>query len=109
MKLDFPAMEEAWLDRFKGGEKGLLAKMYFDGRNRILRARLIAGATVGTHTHETSSEIIFALSGEATAVCDGAEERLSAGMCHYCPRGHTHSLRNDGPEDFVFFAVVPEA
>ncbi len=108
MKLDFPVMDENWLEHFKGGEKGLLARMHFDGQNRILRARLIAGATVGEHTHETSSEIIYAISGTASAFCDGAEEKLTAGQCHYCPKGHTHSLKNDGPEDFVFFAVVPE-
>ena len=74
----------------------------------LIRGRLIAGATVGEHTHETGSEIILALSGEATATTDGVEERLAAGDCHYCPRGHRHFLKNDGPEDFVFFAVVAE-
>ncbi|MBQ8698401.1 MAG: cupin domain-containing protein, partial [Schwartzia sp.] len=73
-----------------------------------IRARLIAGATVGDHAHETGSEIIFALSGEATATTDGVEERLRAGDCHYCPKWHRHFLKNDGPEDFVFFAVVAQ-
>ena len=108
MKLDFLAMDENWLANFKGGEKGLLAKIYADEHNRIIRARLIAGATVGGHAHETGSEIIFALSGEATATTDGEEERLVAGQCHYCPKGHSHTLRNDGPEDFVFLAVVTQ-
>ena len=108
MLLDFRTMDEKWMEHFKGGEKGLLMKAHFDGQNRIIRARLIPGATVGEHTHETNSETIFAVSGEATAIIDGAEERLTAGQCHYCPQGHTHSLKNDGPEDFVFFAVVPE-
>ena len=99
MKLDFKAMDENWLANFKGGEKGLLAKMFADEHNRIIKARLIAGATVGDHAHEMGSEIIFALSGE---------EKLTAGDCHYCPKGHRHFLKNDGPEDFVFFAVVPQ-
>ena len=98
MKLDFSKIDENWLANFKGGEKGLLAKMFSDEQNKIIRARLIAGATVGEHTHEDGSEIIFALSGEATAT--------TAGDCHYCPKGHSHTLRNDGPEDFVFLAVV---
>lgn len=106
MKLDFKTMEENWQANFKGGEKGLLAKMFSDERNKIIRARLIAGATVGEHKHETGSEIIFALSGEATATTDGVEERLTAGDCHYCPKGHGHTLKNEGPEDFVFVAVV---
>ena len=82
--------------------------MYTDERNKIIRGRLIPGASVGGHKHETGSEIVFVLSGEATAFTDGEEERLSAGQCHYCPKGHSHTLRNDGPEDFVFFAVVVE-
>ena len=106
MKLDFKTMDENWQANFKGGEKGLLAKMFSDEQNKIIRARLIAGATVGEQKHDTGSEIIFALSGEATATTDGVEERLTAGDCHYCPKGHGHTLKNDGPEDFVFVAVV---
>ena len=108
MKLDFSAMDVNWMANFKGGEKGLLAKMFVDEHNRIIKARLIAGATVGDHVHETGSEISFALSGEATATTDGVEEHLAAGDCHYCPKGHRHFLQNDGPEDFVFLAVVAQ-
>ena len=39
---------------------------------------------------------------------DSMEETVTAGQCHYCPKGHAHSLINDGPEDLTFFAVVPE-
>ena len=37
MKLDFKAMDENWLANFKGGEKGLLAKMFADEQNKIIR------------------------------------------------------------------------
>ena len=33
---------------------------------------------------------------------------LEAGQCHFCPKGHSHSLINEGPEDLVFYATVPE-
>ena len=39
---------------------------------------------------------------------DGSVEKLSAGDCHYCPRGSSHSFANEGSEDLVFRAVVPE-
>ena len=39
---------------------------------------------------------------------DGEYERVEAGVCHYCPKGHTHSLINDSDSDLVFFAVVAE-
>ena len=108
MLLDFPVTEETILPNFKGGEKEYAAKMFFDGKNRIMCGRLIPGASIGTHTHETSSEIIFILSGTASVVCDGKPETLTAGQCHYCPKGSTHTMKNNGPDELTFFAVVPE-
>lgn len=108
MIIDFKNMEETVIPNFKGGEKQIAAKMHFDGKNRILHGRLESGATIGLHTHETSSEIIYFLEGSGKVLMDGEYERLSAGMCHYCPKGHTHSLINDSDADLVFFAVVPE-
>lgn len=44
------------------------------------------------HKHETNSEVILITSGEARCLYDDGEERLVKGDCHYCPRGHSHSL-----------------
>jgi quercetin dioxygenase-like cupin family protein len=108
MKIDFKQVEEQVLPKFKGGEKQLVAKMFTDEHNRIMKACLVPGASIGMHTHDTSSEIIFVLSGQGRAVCNGAEERLQAGDCHYCPKGSAHTFINDGDEDLIFFAVVPQ-
>ena len=108
MLIDFNTMETTVIPHFRGGEKELSSEMYTDPCNKIMRGRLIPGASIGLHTHETSSEIIYIFSGTGKALCDGVYEDLSAGKCHYCPKGHTHSLINDGGEDLVFFAVVPE-
>ena len=108
MRIAFDEMDETVIPQFRGGQKETRARMFFDGQNRIMRGVLIPGASIGLHTHETSSEIIYILSGTGKALCDGVYEDLSAGKCHYCPKGHTHSLINDGGEDLVFFAVVPE-
>ena len=70
--------------------------------------RLEPGASIGLHTHETSSEIIYLLEGRGKVLLADGEERVAAGQCHYCPKGHTHSLVNDSDADLVFFAVVPE-
>ena len=61
--------------------------MHVDGRNKIMRGRLVSGATIGGHTHDTSSEIIFVLSGTGRVLYDGGEETVTAGQCHYCPKG----------------------
>ena len=60
-----------------------------------------------TALHDTNSEIIYFLSGKGTVLYDGEKLAVEAGQCHYCPKGHSHSLINDSDEDLVFFAVVP--
>lgn len=107
MKLDFQGMEETVIEHFYGGEKEVHAKMHADELGRIMLGRLEPGASIGMHTHDAGSEIVYVLDGSGKALYDGGEERLTPGACHYCPKGHTHSLINDGAEDLVFFAVVP--
>ncbi len=107
MKLDFNNMSETVLEAFCGGEKELRAHMYIDQNGKILRGRLVPGASIGLHTHETSSEVIYYLSGSGLVICDGQEERVCAGDCHYCPKGSAHTMINDSNEDLVFLAVVP--
>ena len=65
------------------------------------------GSSIGYHTHGTSSEIIYILSGTGKVKYDGGEEPLEAGQCHYCPKGHSHSLINNSDGPLEFFAVVP--
>ena len=107
MKLDFSAIEETSYPAFKGGEKELVAKMFFDGALRVIKGRLAPGATIGMHTHSDSCEVIFITAGRGCAIYDGTRIPLSEGDVHYCPKGHTHSLVNDSSLDMSFTAVVP--
>lgn len=108
MLIDFSKMEETVLQNFYGGKQEMIANMHIDAHNRILRGRLAPGASIGMHAHETSSEIIYILQGSGKALCDDSAEPLAPGLCHYCPKGHSHSIVNDGAEELVFFAVVPQ-
>ena len=108
MKIQFEQLEEQHLPGFKGGEGELLLRSYSDSRNKIMKGRLAPGASIGMHTHTGNSEIIYILSGTGKALYDGETERLLPGQCHYCPKGHSHSLINDGTEELRFFAAVPE-
>lgn len=108
MILDFSSMESSVFPNFLGGEGTLRAQMQVDDLNRILHGVLPSGSSIGLHTHETSSEIIYILSGHGTVLIDGGAEALKPGDCHYCPKGHTHSLINDSGSDLEFFAVVPQ-
>ncbi len=107
MIINFDAMEEQVLPNFKGGEKQFKTRMYADEACKIMRASLEPGASIGLHTHETDSEIVFMLQGTGVVISDGEREVLPAGSCHYCPNGHSHSLRNESDEVIAFYAVVP--
>ena len=107
MKILFDTLSETVLEQFMGGEKEFRAHMHIDQNGKILRGRLVPGASIGMHTHDTSSEVIYYLSGCGKVICDGEEEVVKAGDCHYCPKGSAHTMINDGEDDLVFFAVVP--
>ena len=106
MLIEFEKMGET-VPRFQGGEGDFRARMHADGLGKILQGVLEPGCSIGLHTHESSSEIIYILSGTGRVLCDGVYEPLAAGSCHYCPKGHAHSLINDSQGALTFFAVVP--
>lgn len=108
MLIDFNAISESVIPNMRGGEKEVHAHMYTDSLCKIMKGTLIPGASIGLHTHESNSEVIYILSGTGKILYDGAYEPLGPGSCHYCPKGHAHSLINDSNGDLVFFAVVPE-
>lgn len=108
MIIDFNNIDEKVMPNFHKGEKELVTKMYIDENNKIMRGKLIPGASIGLHTHETNSEVIYILSGGGKVLYNGEYEEVRQGLCHYCPKGHAHSLINDSNEDLIFFAVVPQ-
>ena len=108
MKMNFDQMPDTVLEHFNGGEGTFIAKMFNDGKCKILRGLLKPGCSIGMHTHETNSEIMHVLSGAARVIMDGETLIIPAGQTHYCPKGHTHMTMCEGTEDLVILAVVPE-
>lgn len=106
MIIDFSNIKEQVLPHFKGGEKEYIAKMQSDDSVKIMKGRLSPSASIGMHTHTDDTEIIFLTKGNATVVYDGQVLQLTEGECHYCPKGHTHSLVNNSNSDIEFYAVV---
>ena len=107
MLIDFNAIQEKIIPNMRGGEKEAAMRIFDDSLCKIVQGRLIPGATIGLHTHETDSETIYVISGTGKVLDDGVYESLSAGSYHYCPKGHNHSLINDSDTDLTFFAVIP--
>ena len=114
MIIKFDEIDLSILPAFKGGEKEFQANMFFDGTNRILKGCLEPGASIGVHTHEDSCEVIFITKGQGITIEQApGEERVSKeviqGDCLYCPKGHSHCLKNTSEAgDLEFLAVVPQ-
>ena len=108
MRIDFNEQQEVAVLGMNGGEGQVIARMYVGKGGKIIPARLPAGSSIGLHAHPTSDDVNYALAGEGVALCDGEEERLSAGVCHICPKGSSHAIRNTGAGDLVLLTVVVE-
>ncbi len=108
MIIDFENISEEAVMNFKGGKGELDTRNFVDQKNKIMMSRLKPGASSGYHSHEQNSEIVYTISGTGHFVYDGSEEKISAGSVHYCPMGHSHAMFNDGKDDLVYLAIVPE-
>ncbi len=108
MILDFNSIKEAERMNFQGGKGVFHVHMYQDEHVKIMKGMLEPGAFIGFHAHVKNSEIIFITEGHGKVRYDDTEEAVTAGSCHYCPKGHAHSLINSGNQNLHFYAVVPE-
>lgn len=49
MLIRFDLMEDTVLSNFYGGDGELIARMFRDGQNKILKGRLAPGSNIGLH------------------------------------------------------------
>jgi quercetin dioxygenase-like cupin family protein len=108
MKINFKEYPEIALPKFKNGEGKLYSAGYTDKLNRVAIAKLEKGSSIGYHIHETSSEIIYVVQGCGIANYNGKDEVIHVGEAHYCPKGSSHSFRNEEDEDLIFLTIVPQ-
>lgn len=106
MVIDFDKTGKNSILNFKGGEGELITRNFVDDDNKIMFSILKPGASTGYHLHDGNCEIIYIVEGEATFNYDGETEIVKAGKVHYCPNGHSHSMKNNTDKDMVYFAVV---
>lgn len=81
MIINFNEIEETVIPNFNGGEKNVASHMFVDKNNKIMYGCLEPGASIGLHTHDTSSEIIYILNGTGKVLYDGEYESVSEGLC----------------------------
>lgn len=108
MIIDYDNINEETIMDFRGGHGLLCTRNFIDGKNKIMMSRLKPGASSGYHKHVKNSEIVYIISGCGHFDYDNTTETFKAGDVHYCPMGHSHAMHNDGDEDLVYFAIVPE-
>lgn len=106
--INFDELKEYCISQMNGGKGITKAKMFNDGKIKIMLSTLEVGCSIGVHEHKTSCEVVFMLSGEALCTLNGKEEVVKSGECHYCPVGSVHSIENCGKTVLVMFDVVPE-
>ena len=107
MLLNFDQIEEKVIPKMRGGEGEMITRMFVNEDTKIMRGRLTPGSTIGLHTHETDSEMIFILSGAGKVLCDGGYGPLALGTVVDRPGGQGLSLVNDGTEDLEILAMIP--
>ena len=108
MLIDFNEVKEIHMPGMNNGTGEMTARMYMDDKGKIIPCAIHAGGSIGMHSHPTSDDINYILSGTGKAVCDGTEEILNPGTCHICLKGSEHSIINTGDEDLVMLTIVVE-
>lgn len=106
MVIDFGKFQKLVFPELLGGKKNTAAWIADDGTNQIMLTMLEPGASIGRHTHEEDCEFIYMISGTGTMLFDDTSEQLPPGVVHYCPKGHSHSMVNEGTVDLVYLAIV---
>ena len=106
MLIDFNAQQERIFEGMNGGNGQVAAKMFMNSAVKVIVSRIRPGGSIGLHVKESSNDINFVAAGAGIAFCDGKEEALSVGVCHYCPKGSRHMIENTGREDLVLYTVV---
>lgn len=108
MLINFNEMQEHKFPGMNNGTGEMSAKMFMSDKGKIIPCSIHTGGSIGIHSHSTSDDINYIISGFGKAICNGEEEILQPGVCHICPKGSEHSIINTGENDLVMLTVVVE-
>lgn len=67
---------------------------------------LPAAASIGTHVHDTDSEVFYVLSGEGLYLDKGQWLAVKAGDLCLCRQGEEHGLKNASGQDLTVLAMI---
>ncbi len=77
MRIDWNAERELLVPNLNGGRGQVAARLCPLDCGKALWSRLPAGASIGEHRHETSTDVNFVLAGRGRAVTDGVPEPIA--------------------------------
>lgn len=106
MIIDFNELKEMTIPGMNSGTGQMTVRMYNDEKYRIVPTIIHAGGSIGLHTQNSGDDMNYILSGTGKAICDGVEEKLSAGVMHICPKGSEHTIINTSDNDLVMLTIV---
>ena len=104
MLIDFNSMFASVLPSQHGDSFEAKTFLYKDGR--IMNITLQPGDIIGEHGHGGAYEILYAVEGVCTVVCDGERERLASGNCHLLPPGKKHTIINIGKHETELLSII---
>ncbi len=108
MLINFDEIEAVDAPNLNNGIGTVKAKILVDYEGKLIVHIIPKNASIGNHTHNTSAELNYVISGKGTAIWNGSEEELTEGICHYCPKKTSHSIVNTGSDDLVLLTIVVE-
>jgi len=103
----FDSTKDEWRPhpRFEGAFVKPLITSEMNPGLTLSRVKLLPGGELPPHTHETSTETFYVLSGEVHCRIGDEETILKASHCGYAPPGVSHAVRNTGQEDLHAISI----
>ena len=107
MRINFNDIEISELQNYKDGIGKTYSKIVLEGNKKIMLHTIKKGCSIGFHTHENCSEMIFILNGNPTIIeNDGLSYVASRNEVIILKPGEGHAIKNDTDEDVEIFTVV---
>jgi len=103
---------ESLRPNMRGGEGTVVITPIADGDQLPAKCRLFgtitlpAGASIGVHEHVGECEMFYILQGNPVITDDNKEYTANPGDCILTHSGHSHAVKNPGPETVVMVANI---
>ena len=107
MIIDFNSIPVTVVPNMRGGEKEVHLRKFENDLGKIMRGKLIPGASIGMHTHKDNEDVYVIVSGEGTFTdSDGKKTVVHDGDITIARPGDSHALANTGKAPLIFLNFI---